>query len=123
VAAVGNANEILDGHVVLDLECLDRIDMNAYVPKLHVGGYKQNSAHQFDVEQQNILASAAAADPHAQDDNELHEPRCRRMASGTARSAQTGAGLPWRKRPEPPREKRQDLAAGHQPGRNEKSTD
>jgi hypothetical protein len=38
VAAVGNVNEILDGHVVLDLECLDRIYLNAYVPKLQVGG-------------------------------------------------------------------------------------
>jgi hypothetical protein len=28
---VGNVNEILDGHVVLDLECLDRIYLNAYV--------------------------------------------------------------------------------------------
>jgi len=38
VAAIGNVNEILDGHVVLDLECLDRIYLNAYVPKLQVGG-------------------------------------------------------------------------------------
>jgi hypothetical protein len=27
-------NEVLDGHVVLDLECLDRIYLNAYVPNL-----------------------------------------------------------------------------------------
>jgi hypothetical protein len=38
VARVGNVNEILDGHVVLDLECLDRIYLNAYVPTLQVGG-------------------------------------------------------------------------------------
>jgi hypothetical protein len=38
VATVGNVNEILDGHVVLDLECLDRIYLNAYVPTLQVGG-------------------------------------------------------------------------------------
>jgi hypothetical protein len=38
VARVGNVNEILDGHVVLDLECLDRIYLNAYVPRLQVGG-------------------------------------------------------------------------------------
>jgi hypothetical protein len=30
-------NEILEGHVVLDLECLDRIYLNAYVPTLQVG--------------------------------------------------------------------------------------
>ena len=38
MARVGNVNEILDGHVVLDLECLDRIYLNAYVPRLQVGG-------------------------------------------------------------------------------------
>jgi hypothetical protein len=38
MAAVGNVNEILDGHVVLDLECLDRVYLNAYVPKLQVSG-------------------------------------------------------------------------------------
>jgi hypothetical protein len=38
MAPVGNVNEILDGHVVLDLECLDRIYLNAYVPTLQVGG-------------------------------------------------------------------------------------
>jgi hypothetical protein len=31
-------NEVLDGHVGLDLECLDRIYLNAYVPNLQVGG-------------------------------------------------------------------------------------
>ena len=38
VATIGNVNEVLDGHVVLDLECLDRIYLNAYVPTLQVGG-------------------------------------------------------------------------------------
>jgi hypothetical protein len=31
-------NEVLDGHVGLDLQCLDRIYLNAYVPNLQVGG-------------------------------------------------------------------------------------
>ena len=31
-------NDVLDGHVVLDVECLDRIYLNAYVPTLQVGG-------------------------------------------------------------------------------------
>ena len=31
-------NDLLDGHVVLDLECLDRIYLNGYVPSLQVGG-------------------------------------------------------------------------------------
>jgi hypothetical protein len=38
VAAVWNVNDVLDGHVALDVECLDRIYLNAYVPNLQVGG-------------------------------------------------------------------------------------
>src|SRR5258708_30347327 len=30
--------ELLDGHTVLDIECLDRIYFNGYVPLLQVGG-------------------------------------------------------------------------------------
>src|SRR5229473_480726 len=30
--------ELLDGHVVLDIECLDRVYLNGYVPTLQVGG-------------------------------------------------------------------------------------
>src|SRR5207244_10316823 len=38
VAEVVNVNDVLDGHVVLDLQCLDRVYLNGYVPKLQVGG-------------------------------------------------------------------------------------
>ena len=38
MAAVVNVNDLLDAHVVLDLSCLDRIYLNAYVPKLQVPG-------------------------------------------------------------------------------------
>lgn len=38
MAAVVNVNDLLDDHVVLDLECLDRIYLNAYVPNLQVSG-------------------------------------------------------------------------------------
>jgi hypothetical protein len=38
VAVTCHVNDLLDGHVVLDLECLDRIYCNAYVPNLQVGG-------------------------------------------------------------------------------------
>src|SRR5947209_18909867 len=31
---VVTVNDVLDGHVVLDIECLDRVYLNAYVPKL-----------------------------------------------------------------------------------------
>jgi hypothetical protein len=33
-----NINDVLDGHTVLDLNCLDRIYLNAYVPNLQVSG-------------------------------------------------------------------------------------
>jgi hypothetical protein len=35
---VANVNDLLDGHVSLDVECLDRIYLNAYVPTLQVSG-------------------------------------------------------------------------------------
>jgi hypothetical protein len=35
---VPNINDLLDGHTVLDIECIDRIRLNAYVPTLQVGG-------------------------------------------------------------------------------------
>ena len=37
-AGVTNINEVLDGHVVLEIECVDRLYLNAYVPTLQVGG-------------------------------------------------------------------------------------
>jgi hypothetical protein len=37
-SGVVTVNDVLDGQVVLDLECLDRIYLNAYVPILQVGG-------------------------------------------------------------------------------------
>ena len=30
--------DVLDGHVRLDLKCLDRINLNGYAPNLQVGG-------------------------------------------------------------------------------------
>ncbi|WP_241245527.1 hypothetical protein [Microbacterium sp. KRD172] len=33
-----NINDVLDGHVALEIECLDRIYLNGYVPILQVGG-------------------------------------------------------------------------------------
>ncbi|MGH8929737.1 MAG: hypothetical protein ACRDZO_03625 [Egibacteraceae bacterium] len=38
MAEVVNINDLLDGRAVLDVECLDRIYLNAYVPNLQVGG-------------------------------------------------------------------------------------
>src|SRR5664279_3358384 len=38
MAATVTVNDLLDGHVVLDVQCLDRIYLNGYVPILQVGG-------------------------------------------------------------------------------------
>jgi hypothetical protein len=35
---VVNINDVLDGHVGLDIDCVDRLYLNAYVPNLQVGG-------------------------------------------------------------------------------------
>jgi hypothetical protein len=37
-AGVVNINEVLEGHVALEVECVDRLLLNAYVPSLQVGG-------------------------------------------------------------------------------------
>ena len=38
VQRVVTVNDVLDGHVALDIECLDRIYLNAYVPIKDVVG-------------------------------------------------------------------------------------
>ena len=38
MSGAANISDVLEGHVVLDLECLDRVYLNGYVPKLQVGG-------------------------------------------------------------------------------------
>ena len=38
MAHIVTAGELLDGHTVLDIECLDRIDLNAYIPILQSSG-------------------------------------------------------------------------------------
>jgi len=37
-SAVVNINDVLDGHVYLDVTCVDRLYLNVYVPNLQVGG-------------------------------------------------------------------------------------
>ena len=39
---VVRVGDLLDGHVLLDVECLDRIYLNGYVPNLQVGGQVVN---------------------------------------------------------------------------------
>lgn len=38
MAGVANINDVLDGHVALEIECVDRLYLNAYLPGLQVGG-------------------------------------------------------------------------------------
>ena len=38
MASVVNINEVLDGHVRLGVECVDRLSLNACCPLLQVGG-------------------------------------------------------------------------------------
>jgi hypothetical protein len=38
MGSVTNINEVLDGHVSFELECVDRLYLNAYAPNLQVGG-------------------------------------------------------------------------------------
>lgn len=38
MASVANINDVLEGHVALEVECVDRLYLNAYVPNLQVGG-------------------------------------------------------------------------------------
>ena len=37
-AGTATVSQVLDGHVTLDLECLDRVYLNGYIPNLQVGG-------------------------------------------------------------------------------------
>jgi hypothetical protein len=38
MASVANINDVLEGHAALEIECVDRLYLNAYVPALQVGG-------------------------------------------------------------------------------------
>jgi hypothetical protein len=38
MAAVANINDVLEGHVGLEIECVDRLYLNAYLPMMQVGG-------------------------------------------------------------------------------------
>ena len=43
--SVVNINDVLDGHFGLDLVCVDRLYLNAYVPFLEVGGQVNRFCH------------------------------------------------------------------------------
>lgn len=43
VGSVININEVLDGHVALRLDCLDRLYLTGYVPRLQTSGQWRGS--------------------------------------------------------------------------------
>jgi hypothetical protein len=45
---VTNINDVLDGHVGLDLACIDRLYLNGYVPRLQVGGHVNQFCRHLD---------------------------------------------------------------------------
>ena len=58
MASVANINDVLEGHVVLDVACVDRLYLNAYVPNLQVGGQVQRFCEHLD---QPIASPAVVA--------------------------------------------------------------
>jgi hypothetical protein len=38
MASVANINDVLEGHVALEVECVDRLYLNVYMPSMQVGG-------------------------------------------------------------------------------------
>ena len=45
MATVTNINDVLDGHVTLEVDCVDRLLLNAYVPNLQVAGQVARFLH------------------------------------------------------------------------------
>jgi hypothetical protein len=45
VSSATNINEVLEGHIALEVECVDRLYLNAYVAKLQVGGQVARFLH------------------------------------------------------------------------------
>ena len=64
MAATVTINDVLDGHVVLDVECLDRIYLNGYVPNLQVSGQVASfmTAHLVHAETAHAVAESAGID-------------------------------------------------------------
>jgi hypothetical protein len=126
-AQVVTVNDVLDGHVALDIQCLDRIYLNAYVPRLQTSaqvvaflsghlGYPFPSPALFNQIGQRFrraVASYAQANDipwvaFGKDDDELAVMRAhldRQAATGTSgwlrsvwRRSSSGSGLPRRAR-------------------------
>jgi hypothetical protein len=114
-ARVVTVNDLLDGHVALDIQCLDRVYLNAYIPTLQTSaqvvaflsghlGYPFPSPALFNQIGQRFrraVASFAEANDipwvkFGKDDDKLAV-----MTAHLRRQATTGSGLPplaWRHR-------------------------
>src|SRR5450755_4402328 len=126
------AGELLDGHAVLDIECLDRIYLNAYVPILqssgqvvafmtqHLGPPIPSPALFDKIGQKFRRAVASFADANhipwvkfAKDDRKadvmapylkrLRRPAGRRLRRSGWRRSSSGSGPPTSATPRPPR--------------------
>ena len=115
MAAVATVNDVLDGHVGLDVECMDRIYLNGYVPNLQVGGQVVSflTGHLgYEIPSPAILERIGAAFRRAVDrfaaDNHIpvvrfgkNDRKIDRMRPFVARQAATGrsgvAAIGWRR--------------------------
>ena len=60
MATVTNINDVLEGHVALEVDCVDRLYLNAYVAKLQVAGQVARFLHDH---LGNMLPSPALFEP------------------------------------------------------------
>ena len=93
MAAVVTVNDVLDGHVGLDVECLDRIYLNGYVPNLQARRLRQRSVATIGVRVEPNADTIAASLA----DRFLHELATRADAQGQHVLLFTalGGGLAW----------------------------
>ena len=99
MAAVVTVNDVLDGHVVLNVECLDRIYLNGYVPNLQVSGQVASfmTAHLgYPIPSPAIMEKMGTAFDKAVDRFVRHStsrPTCPSSTSFTVTTAAMTAGL------------------------------
>src|SRR5215203_7366525 len=103
MVATVTVNDVLDGHVALDIECLDRIYLNGYVPSLQTGGAVVSflTVHLgLEIPSPAILEKIGTAFRRAvasfAEDN--HIPWC---ASTRPMARSIGCSLAWRRRRRP----------------------
>jgi hypothetical protein len=127
-ARVVTVNDVLEGHVALDIQCLDRIYLNAYVPKLQSSaqvvaflsdhlGYPFPSPALFNQIGQRFRRAVASFAEAMQPVNDLdrhqnlQEGLTERLSLIAGRSSTT-AGSRRRRRPSPPWRRRSGWPGG-----------